>query len=123
MLFRSGKAGTNSISAANSGCVLKEEWRNIQGFSGSSLNYYNVVSGKWVQNWVDSQTVIDISGGLEGDSMVMTGTIYYHGTKREAAFRGTWTPLGDGRVRQFFEEKDAEGNWQTWFEGFYSRVD
>ena len=30
--------------------------------------------------------------------------------------------LEDGRVRQFFEEARAPDQWQTWFEGFYSRV-
>jgi hypothetical protein len=35
-----------------------------------------------------------------------------------------WTPLADGRVRQFFEQSDDDGtNWTPWFEGFYSRVD
>jgi hypothetical protein len=34
-----------------------------------------------------------------------------------------WTPMMDGRVRQFFEEQDATGKWQVWFDGYYSRVD
>jgi hypothetical protein len=53
--------------------------------------------------------------------MEMEGTIYYLAAQRSAAFRGRWTPLEDGRVRQFFEEKDQEGNWQVWFDGFYTR--
>jgi hypothetical protein len=36
-------------------------------------------------------------------------------------FRGRWTPIADGRVRQFFEEQQ-ENEWQRWFEGFYSKV-
>lgn len=33
-----------------------------------------------------------------------------------------WKLLEDGRVRQFFEEQDEQGEWQVWFEGFYSRT-
>ena len=37
-------------------------------------------------------------------------------------FRGTWTLLEDGRVRQFFEQSADQGkSWQAWFEGFYKR--
>ncbi len=117
------KAGTNKIVSTNGRCLLKEEWTNMAGSSGSSLNYYNSVTGTWTQNWVDSQTIINISGGIEDGSMALTGTIYYQQARKQAEFRGTWTPLEDGRVRQFFEEKDAEGKWQVWFEGFYSKVD
>ena len=38
-------------------------------------------------------------------------------------FRGRWTPLEDGRVRQLFQQQDDEGVWQTWFDGYYSRSD
>lgn len=45
-------------------------------------------------------------------------------------FRSRWTPLPDGRVRQFFEElisdniSEAAGEekWQAWFEGFYAKA-
>lgn len=38
-------------------------------------------------------------------------------------FRGRWSRLDDGRIRQFFEEKGEDGAWNAWFEGFYSRED
>jgi hypothetical protein len=53
--------------------------------------------------------------------MVLSGTVYYLDSREERLFRGRWTPLADGRVRQFFEEQDTSGAWQPWFEGFYSR--
>ncbi len=56
--------------------------------------------------------------------MVLRGKIYYINQSLEADFRGTWTPLEDGRVRQFFEQSvDGGENWSPWFEGFYSRVE
>lgn len=116
--------GHNRITAEQQGCVLEEQWRSVQGGTGQSLNYYDPDSGQWRQLWLDAgASIIDISGGLVDGSMVLEGSIYYLASKTEKPFRGTWTLLADGRVRQFFQEQDAEGNWQTWFEGFYRRVE
>lgn len=116
--------GRNTISKRENGCLLLEEYSTDKGFSGSSMNYYNPVTGRWYQHWVDNGTsVIQTEGGLVDGAMVMKGKIYYLGPGRTAAFRGTWTPLEDGRVRQFFEQQDDAGKWQTWFDGYYRRAD
>ena len=112
--------GENEITLSERGCALREQWRSSRGGTGSSINYFNPVDGLWHQHWVDSgASIIHISGGMKGNSMVLEGRIDYLQPPRSADFRGRWTPLADGRVRQFFEERDAEGEWQTWFEGFY----
>ena len=67
--------------------------------------------------------VIDISGGSVDGSIVLEGTASYAEGGRRVPFRGTWTPLDDGRVRQYFEEADAAGQWKPWFEGIYRRLD
>ena len=59
------KAGENSVSSANRGCLINESWTNVQGITGSSINHYHPGTGKWRQLWVDSFSVIDISGGLD----------------------------------------------------------
>jgi hypothetical protein len=84
----------------------------------------HLISGwdQWHQIWTDGgASIIDIRGGMEQGSMVMVGTIYYLAESIEKEFRGRWTPLEDGRVRQFFEERDETGEWKTWFEGYYTR--
>ena len=53
--------------------------------------------------------------------MALEGTVTYHAGGAQNPFRATWTPLEDGRVRQFFEEY-REGEWHVWFEGFYTKV-
>ena len=114
--------GHNHITAEQNGCVIEEQWRSLRGGTGQSLNYYNPETGQWRQLWLDAgASIIDIRGGLVEGSMVLEGNIYYLSGDIRRAFRGTWTPLDDGRVRQFFQEQDDEGQWQTWFEGFYSR--
>jgi hypothetical protein len=54
--------------------------------------------------------------------MLLVGTIHYIAQDKTVPFRGLWTLLDDGRVRQFFEQLDEEKDiWSPWFEGFYTR--
>jgi len=54
--------------------------------------------------------------------MVLEGEIQDLAVGGGNKFRGTWTLLADGRVRQFFEESpDGGKTWNPWFEGFYTR--
>ncbi len=116
-------AGANSITLRERDCVLLEQWTGAQGGTGMSMNFYEPVSDRWRQVWHSAYGVlIDIAGGWDGESMVLTGTIEYVANGTRQPFRGTWTPLEDGRVRQFFEQSSDEGeSWQPWFEGFYTR--
>lgn len=115
--------GRNEIVTAQQGCAVLEHWRSAQGSTGSSVNVYDSAAGQWRQLWVSPGTLIDIRGGLEDGSMVLTGSIVYLADGRSLPFRGTWTPLADGRVRQFFEEKRDDDEWHEWFEGFYEPID
>ena len=114
-------AGRNRITAAEQGCALEERWQGSQGNTGRSTNYYDPVADAWRQLWVSPGVIIDISGGLDDGSMRLEGLITYTTAGEQRQFRGVWTPLDDGRVRQFFEEQRGESGWQPWFEGFYSR--
>ena len=114
--------GNNIIRREEKGCILSEHWTSASGGTGSSVNYYHPGEDKWHQQWNDvGASIISISGGLQDGTMVMAGEIYYLAEQRSAAFRGSWTPLADGRVRQFFEEQDKKGKWQVWFDGYYTR--
>ena len=114
--------GRNSVRPAQNGCVLIENWKSASGTTGMSINYYDPVVEKWIQQWISSGAQIRIEGGIADGSMVLTGYIYTLATNTKADFRGTWTLLRDGRVRQFFEQStDGGAAWQPWFEGFYAR--
>ena len=119
----SGKAqGRNEIRSVQNGCAIQEQWISVRGGTGQSINYYHPGSEEWRQVWTDGgASIIDIRGGMHEGSMVLVGTIYYLGQSVEKGFRGRWTPLEDGRVRQFFEEQDQQGHWQVWFDGYYSK--
>jgi hypothetical protein len=116
--------GSNTVVISDRGCALKENWRSTMGGTGSSINFYDPKDGMWHQVWMDSgASIIRISGNMRAGSMTLVGEIYYLGEQRSAPFRGQWTPMMDGRVRQHFEEQDEAGKWQTWFNGYYNRVE
>lgn len=115
-------AGSNRIAREESGCVLTEHWISAGG-TGSSVNFVDKITDEWVQVW-NSQAgaQINIRGGLTDEGMLLTGTIHYIANGTTAPFRGLWTALPDGRVRQYFEQSNDEGQtWAPWFEGFYTR--
>jgi hypothetical protein len=117
--------GTNAITKHHKNCLIMENWTNLQGGTGSSMNYYDAVEDQWRQLWVAGGYSIDYTGGLnESGSMVLSGKINYYKTGKSHAFRGTWTPKADGSVRQFFEQQDPESQeWAVWFDGLYVKKD
>jgi len=116
-------AGHNVISSEQRGCVLIENWTSATGGRGTSINFLDKATNEWVQIWnSESGSQIQIRGGITDDGMLLVGTIHYVSGDTTADFRGLWTPLPDGRVRQFFEQSnDGGASWSPWFEGFYSR--
>lgn len=115
-------AGTNTISKEENGCLITEHWVSQSGGTGTSMNYYDPVVKRWRQVWIASAGyLIDINGKMTDGSMVLEGNIHYFTNQRSYPFRGTWTPMEDGKVRQFFEQLDPDtGNWAIWFDGLYS---
>ena len=117
-------AGKNSIVKMEKDCLLHESWRGDNGSTGQSMNYYNPVTEKWRQVWVAYGISIDYEGGLVDGKMILEGTIYYYTRDEEFPFKGTWSQLEDGSVRQFFEQFDPEDNtWKPWFDGRYVRAE
>ena len=116
-------AGNNIIVKQQNGCLIIENWTGSQGSTGISMNYYDGTKDKWVQHWVSADgTTINIEGGIVDGSMVLVGKIYYANVQENKIrdFKGTWTPLENAVVRQFFEESiDSGQTWKPWFEGFY----
>lgn len=116
-------AGSNSIRRAERGCVLVENWTSVSGVTGMSINYLDKSTGEWVQVWhSEGGSQIHIRGGMTEEGMLLVGQIHYVASDTTMPFRGLWTPLEDGRVRQYFEQSSDGGKtWTPWFEGFYSR--
>lgn len=116
-------AGTNSIRRVHGGCVLQETWQGAGegGISGGSYNIYDQASGRWHQTWVDSSgTLLQLDGGLEDNSMVLSGRSPASDGDGKTLHRITWTPNADGSVRQLWEASpDDGGSWNVLFDGLY----
>ena len=116
--------GNNSITSAENGCLILENWTSATGGTGQSYNYVDPGSGLWRQVWVSQAATIDYEGGPTQDGGIrLQGAITY----RNGAvfpFWGERTPQEDGTVKQYFEQMDPETNeWSPWFLGIYTRVE
>ncbi len=116
--------GTNRIVRASGGCGLEEHWTGASGGRGDSLNVYDPIRKTWTQLWAGPTEVIRLEGVLVSQgAMRMEGSISNASGGPEHRFRGVWTPLPDGAVRQeFFEQDPATSAWSNWFTGIYRRT-
>jgi hypothetical protein len=117
------KAGENTITKEEGGCLVLEKWTDVNGGTGQSYNYFNPATGKWRQVWVSSLITIDYEGELTADgSMELVGEITYFHNEKTLKFLGRWTLQEDGTVRQYFEQFDEEsGAMVPVFTGIYHR--
>jgi hypothetical protein len=116
------KVGENTVTAGQGGCVLLERWQSSSGTTGLSMNYFDPQRARWRQHWISPTTILEMSGEVSGQSMILEGPLQYLSPTRTTLLRGTWTLLPDGRVRQHFVESSDDGaSWREWFDGYYVR--
>ncbi|MCK6447561.1 MAG: tetratricopeptide repeat protein [Planctomycetes bacterium] len=113
--------GTNSITKAERGYVLCERWTDRSGGSGRSLNFVDPSDGLWKQVWVDDRGgVMRYSGAFVDGALRFEGEhLAPHDVRTPS--RCTFTPLADGSVRQFIEQRAPDGVWRPAFDGKYVR--
>lgn len=116
-------AGHNRIESILGGCALRETWTGVSGLQGTSLNVYFSRDRLWHQTWVDSSGLrLDLAGGLQQGSMVLSGNAPGPKDGAPALHRITWTPEHDGSVRQHWQaSKDGGSSWSDVFLGTYRR--
>ena len=114
--------GTNRVASEEGGCLVHENWAGSRGGTGQSLNFYDPLKHQWEQVWVGSDgLVLQITGHLDGNSMVLEGQGMGPGGK-PLAQRASWTPQPDGRVRQYWQQSaDGGTTWTVAFDGWYRR--
>lgn len=117
--------GNSIIESILGECVIFENWTGGSGaYTGKSLNYYNVIVGKWQQKWIDNQGIpIEFEGFYDAE----TKTMRYTGTGVGADtsivhYKLTFYHLTNDYVRQQWEQSsDDKETWQTIFDGHYRR--
>ena len=114
-------SAVNRISREHGGCALREDY-STSGYTGMSMSFYDAARQKWHQTWMGADGgALFIEGGLNGrGEMVLSNrnTPYYK--EGMPINRITWTPNGDGSVRQHWQaSKDGGETWSTVFDGLY----
>jgi hypothetical protein len=115
-------AGTNTIVKEYKDCVLREKYNTPTGYSGESFNTYDAGRKIWHQTWVDNaNTLLLLEGGLKDGKMVLEGeTTAADG--QISKHRISWTANDDGSVRQFWQTTNVKGEWETAFDGIYTKM-
>lgn len=105
--------GTNTLESMEMGRVIRESWTDAGGGTGQSINFYNPVSKKMKQVWVDpSGNVLEMEGTFQKGAMRFEGVFTaINGTA--AKHKTTLTPLPGGRVRQFIQNSSDDGKTYT----------
>jgi hypothetical protein len=121
---RSGRVlGTDSVSKDHGGCSLIELWREAgTGREGLGVIGYRPEEGAWHQDsMIRTEAVLSLDGGMDGDSLVMTGK-EYPGRGVTRIHRLRWTPTREG-VEQLWQTSVDDGqSWQLQFEGVFQRI-
>lgn len=114
--------GHNVIERSLDGCVLVERWTGAGPGRGISLNFYDAATRAWHQTWIDNAgRPLFLRGALRESSMVLEASAR-DTAGREIRQRITWTPLGEGAVRQHWESStDGGATWRTVFDGRYTK--
>ncbi len=118
--------GRNSLTRAVGGCALHEHWASTLGERGESFTVFAPLSGEWHQLYVGSGGfVLNMSGGFEGDRLVLTGAP--HPSRRDPAAkvidRWSWQPLDSTHVRQVGAVSlDGGATWRPQFVAVYERA-
>lgn len=117
--------GHNVITREQNGAVIREEWMDVNGLGGTSMNFFDWRSGLWRQVWVDGGGgIVDISGEARPDGSIVLEGERISGPNGARGTRTTFTVLPDGRVRQVIETTADEGlTWTVGFDGYYTRQD
>ncbi len=120
----SAAVGYNHITQMASGCVIQENWKALTApHTGTSINYFDINTGKWHQRWVASN--LNMTDFYDGE--FKDGAMHFKwdvpnpgGTPLPG--RLTFTNIEDGKVRQHAEiSQDGGKSWQTSYDLLYIR--
>ena len=114
-------SAVNRISREHGGCVLREDY-STSGYTGMSMSFYDAARDTWHQTWMGADGgALFIEGGLnDRGEMVLSNRNTPYFKEGMPINRITWTPNGDGSVRQHWQaSKDGGETWSTVFDGLY----
>ena len=125
VMVRGKKRAENLITKEMNGCIIRERFRNEQGYDGESINYYDPGTRTWKQNWVDAQGgVVRYEGKLRKEGVMFMEGWSTSADGEEQMAKVTWTLLPDGRVHHVIEQSANRGyDWKKFFDALYVKSD
>jgi hypothetical protein len=95
------------------GCVIHEDYQNIDGHKGESFSIYDASRKVWHQSWFTNRgQLLIIEGKMEDGAMVLAGTDRTT-SGEDRHVRGIWKPV-DGGVRETaFTSTDGGKTWKV----------
>lgn len=115
--------GHSVVQSISGGCALLENWSDLSGRTGKSINAYNPARKMWQQFWAGEGGAVTEYRDSEwvGDTLVYRGTVY--GPKGGAATeRLSFSRLPDGSVRQFSQISTDDGRtWKVSYDYIYRK--
>lgn len=117
------KRGENSITRAQGGCAIHENYKTAGNYAGQSINFYSPVDKKWHQHWVGSSgDVYNYVETKKEDGLLQFVSEFMNAQGNVVLSRLTFTLNDDGTVRQLFENSTDNGKtWTPTFDGLYKR--
>ena len=115
--------GTNRVEKILGNCTVQENFSDPKtGFRGQSWSVYNRITGQWKQTWVDnSGAYIVLSGGMQGDSMVLTTPEFENASGKQVS-RMVFYNIGRNALDWNWElSKDAGKTWTLLWKIHYER--
>lgn len=119
------KAGDSKIEKILRDAVILENWTGASGYTGKSFNHFNRETGKWIQYWVDQNSIpITFEGNYDESQKAMVFYSYDHAKDKENPYirRLTFFNLDPNTVRQFSQQSRDEGKtWNVEYDFTYKR--
>ncbi len=118
-------AGKNTVVKSENNCVVHENWISAkEGYTGTSTNFYNQITGQWEQLWIDNTGAhLKLQGGRQGNQMILSSDEFLNKDSDLNRNRITWTLNNDGTVRQLWEVLKEDKVISVALDGLYRKVD
>lgn len=116
--------GTNQITRDTAGCIVHESYSQGDGYTGRSVNFFDPVTKRWRQTWVDCVgNVTEFTGEYRDGAMRFEGESHRAGGQRILRHM-TLFNNADGSVRQYSRQsKDGGETWTDAYDFTYVRVE
>lgn len=107
------------------GCLILEDWKTLDGETGTGMNFVDPATGKWRQVWMSPRFHIDYSGELNAKGeLVLEGRIYPNNGQPSSAVKGIYTKNPDGSVTKEFLMLDEKTKaWNRFFMGVARKLE